>query len=384
MKKILISLFITVFLFSPIIVKGDEVDLAPGAKSAVLLEPTTGEILYEKNSHEKYSPASMTKMMTMLLVMEHLEGGGFKLDDMIKISENASSMGGSQIYLETGESMSVEDLIKGVAIASGNDAAVALSEAISGSEELFVQRMNERAKELGLKNTNFKNPTGLDEANHYSTAYDMSMIARELVSHENILKYTSIYEDYLRPNTDKKVWLVNTNKLVRFYDGVDGLKTGYTTEAGYCLTATAKRGNLRLIAVVMGEEDSKVRNAEISKMLDYGFSTREIEKLLTTDSNLGYVKVEKGKLKKVEINPLENINVLNRKGLPKRNVTYKLSLNVLKAPIKKGDNIGSLDIIEDDKVINRIGVTVKEDVKKASILNLFTRYFNELFNGEIS
>ena len=183
--------------------------------------------------------------------------------------------------------MSVRDLFKGVAIASGNDAIVALAEKIAGTEDLFVSMMNKRAKELGLKNTNFKNSHGLDEANHYSTAYDMAMMAKELVKHEKVLEFTSIYEDYLRADTDEKVWLVNTNKLVRFYDGVDGLKTGSTNNAGYCLTATAKRNNMRVIAVVMGEPDSKTRNSEVTEMLDYAFAQYEIEQLLSKNSIIG-------------------------------------------------------------------------------------------------
>ena len=213
MKKILVLFFISL-LFIPNI-KAEEVStLAENSKSAILLEPTTGEIIYEKNSHEKLPPASMTKIMSMLLIMESIESGIIKWNDTITVSSNASSMGGSQILLETGEKMSVEDLFKGVAIASGNDAVVALSEAIAGTEEMFVKMMNDKVKELGLKNTNFKNPHGLDTVNHYSTAYDMAMIAKELLKHEKVLEYTSVYETYLRENLPTKIWLVNTNKVV--------------------------------------------------------------------------------------------------------------------------------------------------------------------------
>ena len=213
MKKILVLFFISL-LFIPNI-KAEEVStLAENSKSAILLEPTTGEIIYEKNSHEKLPPASMTKIMSMLLIMESIESGIIKWNDTITVSSNASSMGGSQILLETGEKMSVEDLFKGVAIASGNDAVVALSEAIAGTEEMFVKMMNDKVKELGLKNTNFKNPHGLDTANHYSTAYDMAMIAKELLKHKKVLEYTSVYETYLRENLPTKIWLVNTNKVV--------------------------------------------------------------------------------------------------------------------------------------------------------------------------
>ena len=275
MKKKLISIFMTIILCFPMMVYAEEdtLKLAEQGKSAILIEASSGKILYEKNAHERMAPASMTKMMSMLLAMEKIDRGELKWSDIVTVSENASGMGGSQILLETGEQMSVEDLFKGVAVASGNDAVVALAEHIAGTEENFVKMMNDKAKELGLKDTSFKNPHGLDTANHYSSAHDMAMIALELSKHPDVFKYTSIYEDYLRKDTDRKIWLVNTNKLVRFYDGVDGMKTGYTEGAGYCLTATAKKNGMRLIAVAMGEPDSKTRNSEVTNMLNYGFST---------------------------------------------------------------------------------------------------------------
>ena len=211
MKKILILLMIN-FLFIPV-VSAEDLKLAENAKSAILIEASTGEILFEKNADERLVPASMTKMMSMLVIIEAIENDDLKWNQEIQVSENASSMGG-QILLETGEKMSVRDLFKGVAIASGNDAVVALAEAVAGTEDAFVQKMNDKAKELGLKNTNFKNPHGLDTANHYSSARDMSLIAKELVKHEKVLEFTSVYEDYLRENTDRKIWLVNTNKVV--------------------------------------------------------------------------------------------------------------------------------------------------------------------------
>lgn len=221
MKKVL-GIFLTCLLVFPMFimpVRADELKLAENAKAAILIEASTGEVLFEKNADEKLVPASMTKMMSMLLIIENIEKGVLKWNQEITVSENAASMGGSQILLEAGEKMTVEDLFKGVAIASGNDAVVALGEAIAGTEEGFVDMMNDRAKELGLKNTNFKTPHGLDEANHYSSARDMSAIARELVKHEKVLEFTSVYEDYLREDTDRKIWLVNTNKLViKFYN----------------------------------------------------------------------------------------------------------------------------------------------------------------------
>ena len=323
MKKLLGLLLGTLLILPFNNVKAEELKLAESAKSAIIIEASTGKVLFEKNADEKLVPASMTKMMSMLLIMENIESGVLKWNQKITVSENASSMGGSQILLETGEKMTVKDLFKGVAIASGNDAVVALGEAIAGTEEGFVDMMNKRAKELNLKNTNFKTPHGLDAANHYSSARDMSLIAKELVKHEKVLEFTSVYEDYLRENTDKKIWLVNTNKLVRFYDGVDGLKTGYTKDAGYCLTATAKKDGMRIIAVVMGEPDSKTRNKEVSEMLDYSFAQYKVEDLLKNKESLGKYEITKAKQKYIEVVPKENATVLKKKSEKTGNATYE-------------------------------------------------------------
>lgn len=383
MKKFLLVLITVVLLLPMKFVNAEELNLATNAKSAILIEASTGEIIFEKNSHERLVPASMTKMMSMLLIIESIEKGIISWDEMVTVSENASSMGGSQILLETNEKMSVSDLFKGIAVASGNDAVVAMAEKIAGTEDAFVNMMNNRAKELGLKDTNFKNPHGLDTANHYSSAYDMAMIAKELVKHEEVFKYTSIYEDYLRQNTDKEIWLVNTNKLVRFYDGVDGLKTGYTAGAGYCLTATAKKNGMRIIAVAMGEPDSKTRNAEITSMLDYAFAQYEIETVLSTDSVLGKRKVEKGKDEYVTIVPTKNINLLYKKTDDRKNVTYDVKIDSLKAPIKKGDIVGKVEIKDGNNILNTIDVTVNNDVKKANVFELYLRNLKKIFNGNI-
>lgn len=364
--------------------KSSSINLAEKAKSAILIEASTGEILFEKNSHEKLAPASMTKIMSMLLIMESIEKGIINWNDKITASENASSMGGSQILLETGEQMKVEDLFKGIAVASGNDAVVALAETIAGTEEEFVKMMNNRAKELGLKDTNFKNPHGLDEADHYSSAYDMAMIAKELVKHEKVLEFSSIYEDYLRKGTDKEFWLVNTNKLVRFYSGVDGLKTGYTTEAGYCLTATAKKNDMRLISVVMGEDSNTSRNSETTSMLDYGFAQYKLHTLLTKENVVAEETIEKGKDKTVEIVPVEEVTILTRKTDDIGKITYDIKLNNVKAPIKKGDVVGKITVKEAGKTIKQIDLTVKKDIKKANLLDLFFRYLDDIVNGNIA
>ena len=382
MKKILILLMIN-FLFIPV-VSAEDLKLAENAKSAILIEASTGEILFEKNADERLVPASMTKMMSMLVIIEAIENGDLKWNQEIQVSENASSMGGSQILLETGEKMSVRDLFKGVAIASGNDAVVALAEAVAGTEDAFVQKMNDKAKELGLKNTNFKNPHGLDTANHYSSARDMSLIAKELVKHEKVLEFTSVYEDYLRENTDRKIWLVNTNKLVRFYDGVDGLKTGFTEGAGYCLTATAKKDGMRVIAVVMGEADSKTRNQEVSEMLDYAFAQYKLENLLEDGYSLGEYKVYNGKAEFVTVIPKDGATILRKKGEKSSKATYEADVYELKAPLKKGDVVGSLKIKEDGKVIRKVKLTVDKNVKKANYLELLGRNIRDMVTGKIN
>ena len=377
MKKVFGILLILLVLFPNIVFASE---LAPNASSVIVLEPTTGEIIYERNSHERRHPASMTKVMTMLLVMEAIEKGIIKWEDMITVSSNASSMGGSQILLETGEQMSVYDMFKGLSVASGNDAAVALAEKIAGTEEMFVKMMNDKAKELGLKDTNFKNSHGLDEANHYSTAYDMAMMAKELVKHEKVFEFTSIYEDYLRKGTDRSFWLVNTNKLVRFYKGVDGLKTGYTAEAGFCITATANINDMRIIAVVMGEPDSDTRNKDVSSIFDYVYAQYGLQKIVDTETVLKEVKVEKGKNEYAKIVAKEDITDLYNKNDGETDFTYDIDINKIKAPISKGDVVGKLTLKENGNTIKTVDLTVQEDVKKAIIFELYLRYLKQIFN----
>ena len=377
MKKIFFILIC--FLF--INVKAET--LAPSAKSAILIEASTGTIIYEHNSHEKLDPASMTKMMSLLLVMENIEKGVITWDQMVTVSPNASGMGGSQILLETGERMSVEDLVKGVSIASGNDAVFALAEVIAGTEENFVTMMNKRAKELGLKDTNFKNCHGLDEEGHYSSAYDMAMIARELVKHEKILEYTSVYETYLRENTKRKIWLVNTNKLVRFKEGVDGLKTGYTSGAGYCLTATMKNNNMRVIATVMGEPDSSTRNSEVASMLDYAYSQMGIKTVLKKDDIVETINIDTAN-KLIEIVPTQDVNVLYKKLDGDINPTYEVKLNTVKLPIKKGDVVGTIDVYNNNNLVNTTNLTVKYDVGKCNMLELYIKNLGDIISGNIS
>ena len=390
MKKICVFLLLLILPFSvlasdtiPVMENTENSSLASNATSAILIEATTGKILFEKNSHEKLAPASMTKIMSMLVIVESIEKGVINWDDVVTVSENASSMGGSQILLETGEKMKVSDLFKGIAVASGNDAVVALAETIAGTVDEFVNMMNNKAKELGLKDTNFKNPHGLDEANHYSSAYDMSIMAKELIKHEKVLEFTSIYEDYLRKGTDREFWLVNTNKLVRFYSGADGLKTGYTSTAGYCLTATAKKNNVRLIAVAMNEPTSSTRNAEISSMLDYGFAKIKTVEVANTKTIIKKIEIDKSKNKYVEIVPTDNITIVKQKTEQVGEITYDFKLNKIKAPIKKGEVIGKLIINEDGKKISEAELTVKENVEKANFLELYFRNITDMINGKI-
>lgn len=382
MKKVFV-LFIALFLFLPTLKAEENNTLAKSAKSAILIEESTGQILYEFNSHEKQAPASMTKMMSLVLIMEAIEKNVIKWDDIITVSENASSMGGSQILLETGEKMSVDDLIKGITIASGNDAVVALAEAIAGTEENFVKMMNDKVQQLGLKDTNFKNCHGLDEEGHYSSAYDMAYIGRELVRHQKILDYSSIYETYLREGTDKKIWLVNTNKLVRFKDGVDGLKTGYTKEAGFCLTATMKKDGMRVIGTLMGEPDSNTRNSEMSSMLDYAFAQVGLKKVLSKNSVVEKITLPKAKVDKIEVVPVKDVNVLYKKIEGEITPTYDIKLKDIKLPIKKGDVVGTLYVQNNDDIINEIDLTVKEDIDKCNLLELYIKNLKNILVGNI-
>ncbi|MGP4107359.1 D-alanyl-D-alanine carboxypeptidase family protein [Virgibacillus sp. L01] len=351
-----------------------ELNLAPDAKSAILIERDTGKMLYDKNAHEKLPPASMTKVMTLLLIMEALDNGKIDKDEIIRVSDRAASMGGSQIFLEAGEEMSVNDLLKGVAIASGNDASVALAERISGSEEAFVKKMNEKAKKLGLKNTLFQNTTGLPAKNHYSTVYDMAIMAKELLKYETITEYTSKYEDYLRKGQENEFWLVNTNKLVKFYPGVDGLKTGYTNEAKYCLTATAEKNDMRVIAVVMGAESTKERNSTVSQMLDYAFNHFETTNLYKKGQTITTLQLLKAEEEDINVVASESISTIHKKGESDGKVKASVKLNTnLNLPIKKGSQVGQLVVKNNNKVVSKSPLIVDHDVKTASYLTLFKR-----------
>lgn len=379
MKKI--CFFVLMFLIPIISVSAQEI--APSAKSSIIMEQSTGKILYENNSHEKIPPASMTKIMSLLLIMENIDKGSIKWNDMVTISKNASSMGGSQILLEENEEMSVKDLVKGISIASGNDAVVAMAEHIAGSEENFVNMMNSKAKSLGLKDTHFVNCHGLDADNHYSSAYDMAHMAKELLNHKEILKFTSIYETYLREKTDKKIWLVNTNKLVRFKKGVDGLKTGYTKTAGYCLTATMQKNGMRLISTVMGEPDASTRNQEVSNMLDYGFSQYNLNNYYKKGQKIKSVPISSAKVDKIDIITMQDVNIITRKN-QKIKPHYKIKINKIDVPTRKGEIVGSLKVLNKGKTIQTVDLTVSKDLKKANIIELYWNNLKKVMNGNIN
>lgn len=381
MKRYISMLVITLLLTSIWIpsVSAEEkshADVTDNVRSAILIERDTGKVLYEKNSNEQLPPASMTKIMTMLLIMEAIDKGKLTWDEKVRTSEYAASMGGSQIFLEPGEEMTVRQMLQGIAIGSGNDASVAMAEKIAGSEEAFVDMMNDKVKELGLKDTVFKNTTGLPAGEHFSSAYDMAIMAKELLKYEDITKFTGMYEAYLRENTDKKFWLVNTNKLVRFYPGVDGLKTGFTAEAKYCLTATAQKDGMRVIAVVFGAPTSKERNAQVTKMLNFAFAQYQTHPMFKRNETIGQAKVSKGENKKVEAVTSEPLSLLTKKGEKTEGVKQKITLDKnLDAPIKKGDEIGTIQLMKDGKVLLESRLVAKSDVKEAGWWTLYKRSF---------
>ncbi|WP_371320166.1 D-alanyl-D-alanine carboxypeptidase family protein [Chengkuizengella axinellae] len=352
----------------------EQIDLAPNSHSAILMDADTGTIIFEKNAHDRLPPASITKVMTMLLIMEALDSGKIQKDEMVRTSELAASMGGSQIFLEVGEEMSVEDMLKGIAMASGNDASVAMAEKIAGSEEMFVQMMNDRAKQLGLENTNFVNSNGLPAAEHYSSAHDIAIMSKELLKHEEITQFTSKYQDYLRKDTDDPFWLVNTNKLVRFYQGADGLKTGYTSEAKYCLTATAKRNDMRVIAVVLGEPTTKSRNYEVSKLFDYAFSQYTNFPIFKPGEMIGSIPIEKGDVRNIDIVAKQQYSVLMKKGESKENIRHEIELEPeLKAPVDLGQIVGKLTIYQNENKIKEIDLDSPMEVREASYWEILKR-----------
>lgn len=341
------------------------------------MEQSTGTVLYEYNSHEKLRPASVTKVMTVLLIMEALDNGVISLEDNVPCSEKASSMGGSQIWLDTTETLTVNEMLKAICVVSANDCCVAMSEYIAGSEELFVERMNAKAKELGMNDTCFKNCHGIDEDGHVTSSHDIAIMSRELMTkHPQITNYTTIWMDSLRNGESE---LVNTNKLIRNYEGATGLKTGSTSTALFNLSATATRNDLSLIAVIMRGETSAIRFAEATKLLDYGFSNFEYVEFAKKDDIIRTLNVDKGISTSVDAIFEENSGSLIKKGSSK-NVTSTVSLDdTISAPISKGQKLGEVTYSIDGKIISTVNIVAKEDVKKLNFTNMSTRVIENWF-----
>ena len=378
MKRVLFILIALFFVF-PFNVMAEE--LIPNAKSGILIEANSGKIIYEKDKDKKLSIASLTKMVGQIIILDEVKKKNIKWSDIVTVSKNASDMGGSQIYLEEGEKISVEDLMKGISVASGNDAMVAMAEYISGSEEKFVKKMNDLRKRLNLKNTHFANCTGLDQDNHYSSSYDVGIIARELVlNYPEILRFSSIYEEYLREGTDRKFWLVNTNKLINFYDGADGLKTGHTDDALYCLSATAKRGDLRLISVVLGENDSKVRNREVMELMDYGFNTTKLKCLMKKGKTIDTINIPKTDTGKINIVLRNNLCLLEDKD-SKNKYKYDIKMDKYNIPLVKGDVVGKIYVKNGNDIVGSEDLIVNKSVKKISLIKYIYRNILNLLFG---
>ncbi len=380
MKKAIIFFF--TFLFLIHIVKAEDT-LNLNSESAILIDQNSGKILYEKNKDEQLPMASMTKIMSMLLIMENISNGNIKYTDTVIISKNASSMGGSQVFLQEGEEYKVEDLLKCIAVSSANDAVVAMAEKIGGSVDAFVELMNQKVNELGLKNTHFSNPHGLDNENHYSSAYDMAMLGKELLKYPDILKFTSIYEDYLTKPDGSQIWLVNTNRLVRFYEGVDGLKTGFTTDAGYCLTATAKRNDLRLISVVMKSETADTRSKDTATLLSYGFNSFKNHLIYSKDEVLGTVKILNGKKDNVNVYLKEDATILLGVTEKPDNYSVEIESEPIKAPINKNTIVGTASILDNEgNIILEKEVIVKEDILKSNFWNYLKKNLKLITGGK--
>lgn len=373
MKKTIVSILALTFIFSAIPCFADP--LTPEVKSSILMEASTGNVLYEQNANEHLPIASVTKIMTMLIIMEQIDSGALKFEDMVTVSENAMSYGGSTMFLEAGELLSVHDMMKGIAVASANDGCVAMAEHIAGSEANFVDMMNKRAKELGMNDTVFLNTNGLDEDGQYSSAHDVAVMSRELIKHEKVFEYTKIWIDSLR---DGKFELANTNRLIRFYNGATGLKTGSTSKAGCCLSATAERDGMSLIAVVLGAPDTKTRFSSASSLLNYGFSSYSVKKQIEKGEPTGLVTVSKGIQKEVQTEALDGFSVLSPKANP-RNIEKKVVLSdTIVAPIQKGDKVGEIVFSENGEQLCSVDIVASTDVEKKGFHLVLTDVLHEL------
>lgn len=351
------------------------------ARSALLMEPCTGKIIYEKNADEKFAPASVTKIMTMLLTIEAVDSGKIALDDKVTCSENAKKMGGSTMLLDTGEIRTVEELLKGVAIASGNDAAVALAEYLGGTENDFVGMMNKRAEELGMTNTTFKNCNGLPADGHLSTANDIAKMSKELLKHPTILKYTGTYMDTITEGRKSPIELVNHNKLVRFFDGCDGLKTGFTNEAKYCISATATRNGVRMLSVIMGAPTYKIRNRDASILLNYGFSKYEGKKIFSKDEEVDKVYMDEQTDRYFMAKAQDDLTAVLPKGC-KDEVEKKVVIDELQKEYKEGDVVGKCEIYINNEKIGEVTIYCDRNIKKGNIFDNIKYNITHLFGDK--
>ena len=382
MRKILLIVLLTILSFD--VLKADNLSgIDIKSESGIIMEVSTGKILFDKNMDEQKSPASMTKIMTMLLTVEAIESGKISLEDEVNISANASKMGGSQVYLEENSTATVEMLLKSIAIGSANDASVAVAEKIGGTESNFVNMMNKRAKELGAVNTTFKNPHGLDEEGHLTTAHDLALIAKELIKHEEILKLTSTYETTITHKNGKSLWLVNTNKLIKFYNGLDGLKTGFTDNAGYCLTGTMLRNNMRLITVTMKAPTKEDRNTDTINLMEYAYSMYYKSTLIKKDKKIGDMFIDNAKKRKISYYLKEDASVILDKDVRNIKYNYSVKLNNVKAPLKKNDVVGTLTLHLNNQDIN-YNLIVKENIKKGNYFVRLNNYLKDIINGNLN
>lgn len=379
-KKCFSYMLVIIIIFISMNFAFAEPNLDIKAKSALLMDFNTGDILYESNPHEKLPPASITKIMVLLITMESMEKGIIKLSDEVVVTGNAAGMGGSQVYLEEGEIQTVENLLKAICLRSANDASVAIAEHIAGSEEIFINKMNERADQLEMKNTNFNNVSGLPSEDHYTTAYDIALMTRELLKHPKIHEWLKPWMAEIKVGKNKDVvqGLVNTNRLIKDYEGANGVKTGYTDEAGYCLSASAKRGNLQLISVVLGCESTKIRFEESKRMLDYGFATYDSITIGKKGDPIGIIPVEKGKTNEVNVIFNKDAFILLPKGSQSNIEREYILPDSLVAPIEENSKIGELLIKLDGKVIDKIELVSKESVESANFIDMFKNIMRNL------
>ena len=357
----------------------DNAPLSVSSKSAILMDVGSGQILYEKNAHDKLPPASVTKVMTMLLICEALDSGKITLDDSVQISENAASMGGSQIFLEAGEVQKVDTLLKGIAVASANDGCVAMAEYIGGSVESFVDMMNAKAKELNMKDTNFVNTNGLPVDNHYTSAHDIAIMSRELLKHDVISKYLTTWMDQVVVGKKQiTVGLANTNKLIKHYQGATGVKTGFTQQAKYCLSASAKRGDTHLVAVTLGAETSPERFKDATSLLNFGSANYESVKLCSKNDNIATLTLDKADEQKINLVAKEDLSVLIKKG-GNKDFTRKIKVNENPTiPIKKGTNLGYVEIYQGKTLVGKVDLVNTKDIQKASYLKMLQRVIDEM------